>query len=245
MRTGARSVLSAAAAVTALGLLTACGGSGSDSEGDGGGDQKVAQEESGAAEPLSASALERAALTKADLKGYGIGDMTERDFSGGKEAKALKPGCEPLAALMGTGFDPAPRGSVYRSYAAASGRAAGVSGIVRISSYGPGDAEKTVKDLKAAVSACGGGFAATDGSGKRADVASVTVADAPDAGDEALSYRLVDGGKEKAVIAFTVVRSGPQLTVVFGVNLTDPTRSSVPGAVVDRQVRKVEAANRS
>ncbi|WP_246097977.1 hypothetical protein [Streptomyces botrytidirepellens] len=244
MTSGARSVLTAAAVLAALGLVTGCGGS------DRKPDRKVAQRDGAAAEPLSASALERAALARADLKGaglkgYEIGKMTEREFNGGKEAKALKPGCRPLAALMGTGFDPAPRNSVYRSYAAASGRDAGVSGIIRLSSYGPGDAEKTVKDLRKAISACGGGFAATDGSGKRADVAEVTSLDAPAAGDEALAYSMVDDGKDKAVIAFTVVRTGPQLTVMFGVNLTKPTQSAVPKTVVERQVRKVEAANRS
>ncbi|QLH23474.1 hypothetical protein HYQ63_24995 [Streptomyces sp. Rer75] len=239
MTSGARSVLTAAAVLAALGLVTGCGGS------DRKPDQKVAQRDGAAAEPLSASALERAALVKADLKGYGIGKMTEREFNGDKEAEALKPGCQPLAALMGTGFDPAPRNSVYRSYAAASGRDAGVSGIIRLSSYGPGDAEKTVKDLRQAISACRGGFAATDGSGKRADVTKVTSLDAPAAGDEALAYSMVDGGKDKAVIAFTVVRTGPQLTVMFGVNLTNPAQSAVPKTVVDRQVRKVEAANRS
>lgn len=239
MTSEARSVLTAAAVLAALGLVTGCGGS------DRKPDQKVAQREGASAEPLSASALERAALVKADLKGYGIGKMTEREFNGDKEAKALKPGCRPLAALMGTGFDPEPRTSVYRSYAAASGKDAGVSGIIRLSSYGPGDAEKTVKDLRKAVSACGGGFAATDGSGKRADVTKVTSLDAPAAGDEALAYSMVDDGKDKAVIAFTVVRTGPQLTVMFGVNLTNPTQSAVPKTVVERQVRKVEAANRS
>lgn len=240
-------MLTAAAVLAALGLVTGCGGS------DRKPDEKVAQRDGAAAEPLSASALERAALVKADLKGaglkgYGIGKMTEREFNGGENAqpaKALQPGCRPLAALMGTGFDPAPRNSVYRSYAAASGRDAGVSGIIRLSSYGPGDAEKTVEDLRKAISACGGGFAATDGSGKRADVTKVTPLGAPAAGDEALAYSMVDGGKEKAVIAFTVVRTGPQLTVAFGVNLTNPTQPAVPKTVVERQVRKVEAANRS
>ncbi|MFI0821844.1 hypothetical protein ACH4TX_42395 [Streptomyces sp. NPDC021098] len=251
MTSGARGVLTAAAALAALGLVAGCGDA--DRKADGKPDQKVAQDEGGdkgggggaAARPLSAAALERAALAKSDLKGYGISPMTEREFSGGKEAKALTPGCQPLAALMGTGFDPAPRTSVYRSYAAAPGGGAGVSGVLRLSSYRPGDAERTVRDLRKAVSACSGGFKATDGSGKRADVTEVTSRDAPEAGDEALAYSMVDGGKEKAVIAFTVVRSGPQLTVVFGVNLSDPTRSAVPKTVVDRQVRKVEAANRS
>ncbi|MFI0777919.1 hypothetical protein [Streptomyces sp. NPDC021212] len=236
MTSEARGVLTAAAVLAALGLVTGCGGA------DQGG-EKADQDEGSATKPLSASALERAALAKTDLKGYGIDKLTEREFNGGKDAKALRPECRPLAALMGTGVDPAPRASVYRSYGAASGRDAGVSGVVRLSSYGPGDAERTVGDLRKAVSACGGGFAVTDGSGKRADVAKVTSLAAPAAGDEALAYTMVDGGKGKAVIAFTVVRSGPRLTVAFGVNLTNPTRSAVPEAVVDRQVRKMEAAD--
>ncbi|MET7900277.1 hypothetical protein [Streptomyces sp. NPDC005336] len=245
-----RAVLAAAAVITALGLTAGCGGDSGDGKSDsaksGGKNGDKAASSAPAAQPLSASALQRAALAKGEVKGFEIQKMTEKEFSDGGEAKAAKPACQPLAALMGSRFDPAPKAGVYRMYAG-SGSAAkvGGSGLFRVSSYGPGDAEKTVKDIRDAVTACQDGFEAKDGSGEKSDVAKVSSLDAPKLGDEAVAYSLLDGGKEKAVIKFTVVRSGPQLTVFFGVNLADPTTSEIPQELLSAQVAKVEKAARS
>ncbi|QKV93239.1 hypothetical protein HUT19_16955 [Streptomyces sp. NA02950] len=246
MKSGTRVAVAAAAMVAALGLVTGCGGDGGSDSGDakskGGGGK---DEQSAAATSLSAAQLERAAVTKADVKGFEIQKMSEKEFSDGGAAKAEKAECQPIASLMGSSFDPAPKASVYRTYAQAKGAKLGGSGMIRLSSYGDGDAERTVKDLRGAVSACGGGFAAKDGSGKKSDVARVTPSADPKLGDESLSFSLVDAGKDKAVVEFAVARTGSQLSVFFGVNLTDPTKSDVPAELVKAQVAKVEKANAS
>ncbi|GAA2298508.1 hypothetical protein [Streptomyces violaceusniger] len=252
-----RTVGAAIAVVAALGLMTGCGSDSGDGKTDGAKQAGGAQQSGGAqgsdkaassdpaAKPLSASALERAALTNGEVEGLEVQKMTDKEVSEGGSAKTGKAACQPMAALMGTRYDPAPKASVHRAYATDLTKAkVGGTGLIRISSYGPGDAERTVKDLREAVTACQGGFPAEDGSGEKADVTKVTPLDAPKAGDEAVSFSLHDAGKEKAVIKFTVVRTGPQVTVFFGVNIADPAKSEIPAALVDAQVAKVEKATK-
>ncbi|WP_413102713.1 hypothetical protein [Streptomyces sp. Inha503] len=252
-----RTVAAAIAVVAALGLMTGCGSdsgdgkadgakqAGSAEQGDGASQGDEAASSDPAAKPLSASALERAALTNGEVKGVEVQKMTDKEVSEGGSAKTGKAACQPMAALMGSKYDPAPKASVHRAYATNLTKAkVGGTGLIRISSYGPGDAERTVKDLREAVASCQGGFPAQDGTGGKADVEKVTPLDAPKAGDEALSFSLHDAGKQKAVIKFTVVRTGPQVTVFFGVNIADPAKSEIPAAVVDAQMAKVEKATK-
>ncbi|MFD5392081.1 hypothetical protein ACFWMG_45635 [Streptomyces sp. NPDC127074] len=243
---GAKRTMGAAiAAVAALGLMTGCGSDSGDGKSDGAKQDDKPASAASAAKPLSASALERAALTKGEVKGLEVQKMTDQEVSEGGSAKSAKAECRPLAALMGTRYDPAPKASVHRAYATDLTKAkVGGAGLIRISSYGPGDAERTVKDLREAVTACRGGFPAEDGTGEKADVTKVTPLDAPKRGDEAVAFSLHDAGKENAVIKFTVVRTGPQVTVFFGVNIADPAKSEIPAALVDAQVAKVEKAVR-
>ncbi|MCQ8192012.1 hypothetical protein [Streptomyces rugosispiralis] len=252
-----RTVGVAIAVVAALGLMTGCGSDSGDGKADGAkqagsagrnggasqGDEAASSDP--AAKPLSASALERAALTNGEVKGLEVQKMTDKEVSEGGSAKTGKAACQPLAALIGTRYDPAPKASVHRAYATDLTKAQiGSTGLIRISSYAPGDAERTVKDLRDAVSACRGGFPAEDGTGVKADVTKVTPLDAPEAGDEAVAFSLHDAGKENAVIKFTVVRTGPQVTVFFGVNIADPAKSEIPTALVDAQVAKVAKATK-
>ncbi len=252
-----RTVGAAIAVVAALGLMTGCGSdsgdgkadgarqAGSAEQGDGASQGDKAASSDPAAKPLSASALQRAALTNGEVKGVEVQKMTDKEVSEGGSAKTGKAACRPMAALMGSRYDPVPKASVHRAYATGLTKAkVGGTGLIRISSYGPGDAERTVKDLREAVTACRGGFPAEDGSGGKADVKKVTPLDAPKAGDEALSFSLHDAGKEKAVIKFTVVRTGPQVMVFFGVNIADPAKSEIPAALVDAQVAKVAKATK-
>ncbi|GAA1133666.1 hypothetical protein JBF12_24130 [Streptomyces javensis] len=258
-----RTVGAAIAVVAALGLMTGCGSDSGDGkedgakraggveqgdgakQGDGASQGDKAASSDPAAKPLSASALERAALTSGEVKGVEVQKMSDKEVSEGGSAKTGKAACRPMAALMGTRYDPAPKASVHRAYATGLTKAkVGSTGLIRISSYGPGDAERTVKDLREAVTACQGGFPAEDGTGGKADVKKVTPLDAPKAGDEAVSFSLHDAGKEKAVIKFTVVRTGPQVTVFFGVNIADPAKSEIPAALVDAQVAKVAKATK-
>ena len=242
---GAKRTMGAAiAAVAALGLMTGCGSDSGDGKSDGAKQDDKPASTAPAAKPLSASALERAALTKGEVKGLEVQKMTDKEVSEGGSSKSAKADCQPLAALMGTRYDPAPKASVHRAYATDLTKAkVGGAGLIRISSYGPGDAERTVKDLREAVTACRGGL---PGRGRhqwaKADVTKVTPLDAPKRGDEAVAFSLHDAGKENAVIKFTVVRTGPQVTVCFGVNIADPAKSEIPGALVDAQVAKVEKA---
>ncbi|MEU1785942.1 hypothetical protein ABZ553_08720 [Streptomyces sparsogenes] len=247
-------VVLAATAVAALGLLTACGGD--DSDGDKKSDkssEKTAEKTPGgekpAAPPLSKAELDKAVLAKSDVKGFEIETMTEKEFTDGGEAKAVKAECQPVAQLMGAKTNPAPKASAYVTFASAGAfgsedkAPSGGTGMIRVSSYADSGAEQTLKDLKGALGTCAGGFAATDGSGDKADVSKVEQLTAPKLGDEALAFTVTDADKKDGgTVKFTVVRSGAHVSVIFGVDLMNPSKPVLPEAVVSAQVAKLEKA---
>ncbi|MEU9791773.1 hypothetical protein AB0E27_14310 [Streptomyces sparsogenes] len=243
-------VVLAATAVAALGLLTACGGD--DSDGDkksGKSSEKTAEKTPGgekpAAPPLSKAALDKAVLAKSDVKGFEIETMTEKEFTDGGEAKAAKAECQPVAQLMGAKTNPAPKASAYVTFASAGASKAGSGGMgmIRVSSYADSGAEQTLKDLKGALGTCAGGFAATDGTGDKADVSKVEQLTAPKLGDEALAFTVTDADKKDGgTVKFTVVRSGAHVSVIFGVDLMNPHKPVLPETVVSAQVAKLEKA---
>ncbi|MGY0059388.1 hypothetical protein ACWY4P_23000 [Streptomyces sp. LZ34] len=249
-------VVLAVTAVAALGLVTACGG---DSDGDKKSDKsaekpagKTAEKTPGAeqqAPPLSKAALEKAVLVKADVKKFDIEKMTDKEFTDGGSAKAAEAKCQPLAQLMGAQTAPAPKDSAYATFSSegallGSGKGTGAAtGMIRVSAYAEAGAEQTISDLRGALAACTGGFKATDGTGQKADVAKVEPLTAPKLGDEAVSYTVTEAGKsDVGTVKFTIVRSGAHLSVLFGVDLANPTKPLLPDAVVSAQVAKLEKA---
>ncbi|MEU5028356.1 hypothetical protein [Streptomyces milbemycinicus] len=244
-------VVLAVTAVAALGLVTACGG---DSDGDKKSDKssEKSAEKTPAAEqqaaPLPKAALEKAVVVKADIKGFEVEQMTDKEYSDGGSAKAADAKCQPLAQLMGAQTNPAPKDSAYATFSSAGaltgGKGSGTAtGMIRVSSYAEAGAEQTVSDLRGALAACTSGFKATDGSGEKADVAKVEPLTAPKLGDEAVSYTMTEAGTEDVgTVTFTIVRSGAHLSVFFGVDIANPTKPLLPDAVVSAQVAKLEKA---
>ncbi|MDX3226452.1 hypothetical protein [Streptomyces sp. ME19-01-6] len=245
-------VVLAVTAVAALGLVTACGGDSDEDKKSGKSAEQTVEKTPGAdkqAAPLSKAALEKAVLAKADVKGFEIEKMTEKEFTDGGEAKAAKAECQPVAQLMGAKTAPAPKASAYVTFASAGALGtedkapSGGTGMIRLSSYADSGAEQTLKDLKGAIEACAGGFAATDGTGTKADVAKVESLTAPKLGDEALAFTITDADKKDGgTVKFTVVRSGAHVSVLFGVDLMNPAKPVLPDAVVSAQITKLEKA---
>ena len=239
MKRSVSRVVLTAGAVAVLGLTAACGGELGKEEGKG----EVAMA------PMSATQLAKAAVVTSDVKGFEIAAMSEKEVSEGGAPKADRPACQPLAALLGSTFDPVPAASVFLNYAGSDAGAdakpgTGMTGLIRLSSYQKDGAQRTVRELKAAIAACGDGFAVTS-DGDRQKISKIAADPAPKAGDEAVAYSAIDqsvGGG--GVVKFSVVRSGPHLTAVFGVNIVDPKKSEIPQSVLDRQVAKLESAAR-
>ncbi|MDT0546203.1 MULTISPECIES: hypothetical protein [Streptomyces] len=242
-------VVLAVTAVAALGLVTACSG---DSDGDKKSDKSSEQTagktpggDKAVAAPLAKADLEKAVIVKADVKGFEVEKMTDKEYADGGAAKAAKAECQPLAQMMGAEQNPVPKASAYATFASGTpgGDDAdlGLTGMIRVSSYAEAGAEQTISDLRGALTACAGGFKATDGSGDKADVSKVETLTAPKLGDEALAYTVTDK-QEGAAVKFTVVRSGTHLSVFFGVNIANPAKSEIPEAVVSAQVAKLEKA---
>ncbi|MFI1852249.1 hypothetical protein [Streptomyces sp. NPDC020480] len=242
-------VVLAVTAVAALGLVTACSGdSDGDKKSDKSSDQTAEKTPGGdkaVAAPLAKADLEKAVIVKADVKGFEVEKMTDKEYADGGAAKAAKAECQPLAQMMGAEQNPVPKASAYATFASGTpgGDDAdlGLTGMIRVSSYAEAGAEQTISDLRGALTACAGGFKATDGSGDKADVSKVETLTAPKLGDEALAYTVTDK-QEGAAVKFTVVRSGTHLSVFFGVNIANPAKSEIPEAVVSAQVAKLEKA---
>lgn len=247
-------VVLAAAAVVALGFTAACGSDSGDGKNGSGGDRTAGDRAASA--PLSKTALAKAALTKSEAKGYVITPMTDKEAAKGGEPKTERSECRPLAALMGSTFTPAPTASVFRTYSktdAALGStddpSAGLAGMLRVSAYGQGDAERTVKELRSAVSACGDGFELTDAEGKKQRLSHVKALPDPEFGDEAVAYQAdseaSSADESGGTIAFAAVRSGSHLTVAFAFNLVKPTAAEIPQELLKAQVAKVERAGKA
>ncbi|WKX72031.1 hypothetical protein [Streptomyces sp. XD-27] len=234
----ARVVLAAAVAAT-LGTATACEDS-KDDKPAGRGSQKPAATETH--KTLGKAELEQAVLAKADVKakGYAIKEMTKAELAEGDAAKSDKAVCQPAVALMGSKYSPEPADSVYRTLGKGDLKTKeSFSGMLRVSSYAAGGAEKTIADLKKAVEGCKGGFTATDGSGEKQKFTAVTAQPAAKLGDEALAFDMSGDGLKFSVKA---VRSGAHVTVLLGFNMLDPMKSQVPQELVTAQVAKLEKA---
>ncbi|MBH5335373.1 hypothetical protein IHE55_11430 [Streptomyces pactum] len=246
-------VVAAAAMVATLGLATACGGddsSGKDKDKGGKGSDKAttAPPAASGAEPLTAAQLEKASLETKDGQGFAVTKMTDKEIAEGGSAKSDKAECQPVAALLGTDFDPAPVASTYRNYAMADAATASENpeaallGMVRLSAHKPGDAEKVMTSVRDALKACGGGFTVTDGQGEKQVVTEAKEVLIPEAGDESLGLVLSNKNKEEGNVKFILVRSGAQVVTFFGFNMADPEQPEVPQVLVSTQVTKIEKA---
>ncbi|MFF3565681.1 hypothetical protein ACFYXS_37195 [Streptomyces sp. NPDC002574] len=187
----------------------------------------------------------RAALvTSADVPGYVV------TGSGGTGAmrpeQALTAGradCRPLSDPVSA--RPAHRRTAYASTTFTSKEAAGGSGeldMLLLSAHVPGDAEKIMDGLAAALRNCRT-FEATDGDG-RATVFAVRPAEAPAAGDDAVAYVLADtAAPSDGAATVTVVRTGGSTATYVTVRLSGGT-GGPPAAVVrtqDVKLRRVAA----
>ncbi|MBB5939565.1 hypothetical protein [Streptomyces zagrosensis] len=256
MRNSVSRALVAVSVAGVLGLTAACSSdSGSDSGGDG--DKKPSQGGSSAGErpgaggepgadggaSLSQPQLKKAALVKGDVTGFEFQQMTDKEAAEGGAPKAADKECQPLAAMLGSSPVPKPSAAVYGTFTEGGDDLSqvGLIGMVRLSSYSGDDATAFVEELRGAVTACAKGFSMTTGDGSKQVFSEVKPVDAAKLGDEVLAYRVVDA-EAGAPSLYTVVRSGPNVSVFFAGNMVDPKKVEMPAAVVKAQVAKIENA---
>lgn len=247
-----RSAVAASAVSLAL-LVTACGG-----ERTGGADGPLkdkapAESSAPAAKALTAAELEKAVLADGDVAGYKVAKLGPDDIT--KKAVADKAECTPLAEVASGIAQGKPAATAQRKAveepkknASASPEDALLGGLnVAIAfdslhSYDGKGAEEALAAVKAAASACAGGFT-TDADGEKTKVLKVEELKVS-GGQEAAGWTLTaDMEGTEMPVKVAVVRQGSTLASFiafdFGAMATGQKDFPLPTAVIDAQVGKL------
>ncbi|MET7484712.1 hypothetical protein [Streptomyces sp. NPDC005538] len=175
-------------------------------------------------------------MEKGDLAGYGVQALADPDTEA-PPVDADDDICAAVSMMMFFSLSVDPEARVGQTVAATSGDTVGTGTSVLLASYQEADAKQGLADLAASVRGCPDGFEVTE----ELKASAVKSLDVPDAGDEAMAFRLSGGmlGADTPT-AYTVVRSGSTLAVFFAVDMTDPKTVEVPDEVVTAQIAKLE-----
>ncbi|MFJ8085061.1 hypothetical protein ACIQ6Y_31140 [Streptomyces sp. NPDC096205] len=178
-----RTALAAASLLSFAAVLTACGGSGSDSD---------AKPESAPSSPKAKQLtpdeqLAKLMVTKAESPKYTLEEpQTKEAFATSTDEVTVdKPECAPLVYAMNDLPLGDPEARLTR--VTHGGASSSMLTYVTLSTYEDGKAEAAMKELTAAAASCGGGFTATSKSDGSAMYDSVKTENAPQAGDESLA----------------------------------------------------------
>ncbi|MBT2402444.1 MULTISPECIES: hypothetical protein [unclassified Streptomyces] len=249
-----RTVLTASAVSLAV-LATACGSDKGDTKAD-------AKPSAGAAAASAAPAAK--AKTDAELGGLIVAqaDLPDHQFKAATPAEATagagatsdKPACLPLVnaqsmtpfgkaggvartKVVGKPKEPAADASPEEKMKAAMDALGTTATAVTLASYDGKGAEEAFAGLKAAGTACAGGYTATQG-GEAGKITKVAAGTAVTAGDEALAYTVEgDADGEKFTTQLVVVRKGNTLATFSALSLTGTAEQ--PKAVIDAQAKKL------
>ncbi|MFI0965892.1 hypothetical protein ACH4S8_31535 [Streptomyces sp. NPDC021080] len=230
-------VLVGIGATMALAMTAACGGQGTD--GGGSDSKKPSAKTTPAAQeglkPLTEAQLTKAAVTKADVKGYRVGNTPDDEIP--EVSVPAKPAsCQALADMFLLGTEPDAKARVSRSLTSLKATDGTVLRIGLLAHEEP-DAKKVVADLRAQSGTCDS-YEHTD-----YQYTGVKPAKAPALGDEAVSYTMTsDIEGTKIPVTYTVVRSGSTLAVFFAMSVLGGKAPEVPAGVVEAQVAKIEKA---
>ncbi|MFP8943493.1 hypothetical protein ACLIYM_18945 [Streptomyces fenghuangensis] len=239
-----RTGLPAAALALAL-AVTACGaGGGSREAGDARPSPSSAEERTGGSAARKAAGRERLEAAAFEAGGtaasYSVSPVTQEPLWDLMEYRADRAECQPLVSLAAGAVDDDPVAEVHREVELDDfGLDGGLTGrgvAVQLRSYGPGGAARVLSALRKAGTECAGGFT-EERVLAEAVYRSVEPVEAPEAGDEAVAYRLriedVKDGELVLTEYLTVVRSG-STTLSFRLEALSPDD---PGPVPDDLVR--------
>ncbi|MFF3417514.1 hypothetical protein ACFYW9_22835 [Streptomyces sp. NPDC002698] len=225
----------------ALATTAACGGqdTGGKSDGNknGGSSKKPAAAAKPAVEeglkPLTEAQLTKAVITKADLKGYRVGDTPDDEIPE-VSVPANPAKCQALADMFLLGTEPDATARVSRSVTSLTATDATVLRVGLLAQK-EADAKKVVADLRTQSGTCSS-YEHTD-----YHYTGVKPAKAPALGDEAVSYTMTsDIEGTKIPVTYTVVRSGSTLAVFYAMNILGKKAPEVPASVVEAQVTKIK-----
>ncbi|WP_314612313.1 hypothetical protein [Streptomyces stackebrandtii] len=236
-----RRALPIAAVIPALLALSACSGESKESDDkkpNASAKETQSAEQKEAAEAKRLGALDGKALEKVAITGRTAGfdakKIAKAEVEAGRDMKADKKACQPLASLIG-GFTHVPAVStVHRSLQPGEATNATV-GSMWLASHSADNAGRVMKELRAAVTACPKGFKTLG-----LTYGKVENLPAPKLGDEAVGYRITgDIGKQKVPMTYTVVRSGGVIAAFYGVNMLDAKKAAIPEPVIKAQLDRL------
>ncbi|MCL6734229.1 hypothetical protein [Streptomyces neyagawaensis] len=230
----------AVSVMATLGLTAACGGGGDDKDAEkkpSAGSSAPAQKskEPAGQGALTEAQLQKAALTKGDVKGYTIADMPAEDMPA-ETVPAEPAACQPIANMFFFTSDPQAKARAGRTVTPKDELSGSVISLA-LAAHEQSDAEKVMADLRKATENC------TKYEHVGNKYSGVEALPAPEQGDEAVSYKLkgdIEGAK--IPMSFTVVRSGSTLIGFYSMNMLDADKAKVPAEVLEAQVAKLEKA---
>ncbi|MFP3992722.1 hypothetical protein U9R90_35645 [Streptomyces sp. E11-3] len=239
MKASVSRVVMTASVVAALGFTAACGGSDSGSD-DGG--KPSAEKTTEAAKPkpepvaktLTAAQLEKAAVAKGDVKGFGKVSKMPKDEMPSDFIATSPEACQPIADMFFFTTRPEAKARIGRTLLPDNELNATVTSLA-LMAHKQADAEKAIGDLRTASEKCTK-YEHTD-----YQYSKVKALPDPKLGDESVSYQM-EGDIEGDTIpmSFTVVRSGSTLVGFYSMNLLDTKSLKVPDAIIKTQLAKLE-----
>ncbi|MFG2991535.1 hypothetical protein ACGFZK_19975 [Streptomyces sp. NPDC048257] len=197
-----------------------------------------------AAPKTGGSALERSALAQGDLAGYQVSAQGKNPNAPDGQPQADKKACQPLADVMGDEPDPSARETLSRGVG--SQKQIGLAVSASVSSYSESDAKALIARLKAAVAACGTGFAAKVEK-QTGSYREVRAADYRTSGDESVSWTMTAAAEGvSAQVHLVVVREGDTVVRLMALNVAAAQqKAQVPQEVADKQVEKVQKVQKT
>ncbi|KYG54853.1 hypothetical protein AWI43_10600 [Streptomyces sp. WAC04657] len=182
---------------------------------------------------MAPQALEKATLSGKE-NGFEAKKVAEAEVEAGRDMKADKAECQPLASLAG-GFTHIPAVSVeHRALEPTEAKNATI-GSMWLASHSETNAAKVLAELRTSLKECPGGFKTLGLTYK-----AVQPVKAPALGDESVGYRITNVvGKRHVTMTYTVVREDGVVAVFYGVNMLTPQKSAIPEAVVKAQLERL------
>ncbi|WP_418958859.1 hypothetical protein [Streptomyces tritici] len=185
--------------------------------------------------PLTKAELEKAMVVTADVPGFNVGPMDAPPPQG---EISDKPECAPLISVLNGKPEPTGSAAAYRQLTGAN-KDLKPAVSAYLTSHGP-SAETVLSRLRAAATACQGGFTTRSDSGP-SSYKGVKELPAQRVGDDSFTYQLTADFEGAPVpLVFQVVRQGPTVATFYTANFEGPATPKIPAAVVTAQVAKLK-----
>jgi hypothetical protein len=236
-----RRVLAVAAALPTLLVISACSGNP-----DGSADKKASPTakssptsaaEKAEAEAERIGAMDPKSLEKATLSGKSTGfefkQVSKADLDAGRDMKADKAACQPIASLAG-GYTHIEAVSVEHRSLEPTKASNATIGSMWLASHSEKNAERVMSELRTSLKKC-----------DRFKTLGLTYKDVkqlkdPSLGEDAVSYRITSVvAKQSVPMTYTVVRKDGVIAAFYGVNMLTPKKSAIPEATIKAQLAKL------